>query len=39
MQTNKLQISGRSLSNGQMMGYLQRGTECLDSMKSAGQLY
>jgi len=37
--TNKLQISGRSLSNGRMMGSFQHGTEYSDPMKGGGQLY
>ena len=37
--TNKLQISGRSLSNGRMMGSFQHGTEYSDSMKGGVQLY
>jgi len=36
---NKLQISGRSLSNGRMVGSFQHGTEYSDSMKGGGQLY
>jgi hypothetical protein len=36
---NKLQISGRSLSNGRMMGSLQHGTEYSHAMKVGGQLY